>query len=47
MLFVHLKKILRLDRLRLSRANGAWDEFHMAATVQTLRKLANLRTAHV
>ena len=43
MLFAHLKKILRLDRLRLRGPNGARDEFHMAATVQNLRKLAKLR----
>ena len=45
MLFAHLKKILRLDRLRLRGPNGAKDEFHMAATVQNLRKLAKLRPA--
>ena len=31
------------DRLRLRGPNGAKDEFHMAATVQNLRKLAKLR----
>ena len=40
MLFAHLKRILRLDRLRLRGPNGARDEFLMAATVQNLRKLA-------
>ena len=43
MLFAHLKRILGLDRLRLRGPNGARDEFHMAATVQNLRKLAKLR----
>jgi len=42
MLFAHLKRILRLDRLRLRGPNGAKDEFIMAATVQNLRKLAKL-----
>ena len=42
MLFAHLKRILRLDRLRLRRPNGAQDEFHLAATAQNLRKLAKL-----
>jgi transposase len=42
MLFAHLKRILKLDRLRLRGPNGARDEFHLAATVQNLRKLAML-----
>jgi transposase len=42
MLFAHLKRILRLDRLRLRGPNGARDEFHLAATAQNLRKLAML-----
>ncbi len=42
MLFAHLKRILRLDRLRLRGPNGAKDEFHLAAMVQNLRKLAKL-----
>jgi transposase len=42
MLFAHLKRILRLDRLRLRGPNGAKDEFLMAATAQNLRKLAKL-----
>jgi hypothetical protein len=42
MLFAHLKRILRLDRLRLRGPNGAKDEFILAATVQNLRKLAKL-----
>jgi len=42
MLFAHLKRILRLDRLRLPGPNGARDEFHLAAAAQHLRKLAKL-----
>ena len=43
MLFAHLKRILRLGRLRLRGPNGARDEFLLAATAQNLRKLAKLR----
>ncbi len=42
MLFAQLKRILRLDRLRLRGPNGARDEFHLASTAQNLRKLAKL-----
>ena len=42
MLFAHLKRILKLDRLRLRGPNGARDEFHLAATAQNLRKLVRL-----
>ena len=42
MLFAHLKRILRIDRLRLRGPNGARDEFLLAATAQNLRKLAKL-----
>jgi transposase len=42
MLFAHLKRILRLDRLRLRGPCGAHDEFLLAATAQNLRKLARL-----
>jgi hypothetical protein len=42
MLVVHLKRVLRLDRLRLRGPNGAKDEFILAATAQNLRKLAKL-----
>ena len=45
MLFAHLKRILRLDRLRLRGPSGAKDEFLLAATAQTLRKLAALPSA--
>lgn len=40
MLFAHLKRILRLDRLRLRGLLGAQDEFLMAATAQNLRRMA-------
>lgn len=42
MLFAHLKRILRLDRLRLRGPCGARDEFLLAATAQNLRKLTKL-----
>jgi len=42
MLFAHLKRILRLDRLRLRGPCGARDEFLLAATAQNLRKMAKL-----
>jgi transposase len=41
-LFAHLKRILKLDRLRLRGPNGARDEFHLAAAAQNLRKLTKL-----
>jgi transposase len=40
MLFAHLKRILKLDRLRLRGPSGAHDEFLLAATAQNLRRLA-------
>ncbi len=43
MLFAHLKRILKLGRLRLRGPCGANDEFLLAATAQNLRKLARLR----
>jgi hypothetical protein len=42
MLFAHLKRILKLDRLRLRGPNGAKDEFLLAAIAQNLSKLAKL-----
>jgi len=42
MLFAHLRRILKLDRLRLRGSDGAKDEFLLAATAQNLRKLAKL-----
>ena len=44
MLFAHLKRILKLDRLRLRGPCGARDEFHLAAIAQNLRKLAKICT---
>jgi len=40
MLFAHLKRTLKLDRLRLRGMNGARDEFLLAATAQNLRRMA-------
>lgn len=37
MLFAHLKRSLRLDRLRLRGLSGAQDEFLLGATAQNLR----------
>jgi len=45
MLFAHLKRILRLGRLRLRGPRGAQFEFTLAAIAQNLRRLAKL-TAH-
>ena len=42
-LFAHLKRIMKLDRLRLRGLTGARDEFLMAATVQNLKRLAKLK----
>ena len=41
-LFAHLKRILKLDRLRLRGPTGANDEFLLAATAQNLRRMVNL-----
>ena len=40
--FAHLKRILRLGRLRLRGPRGAQDEFVLAAIAQNLRRLAVL-----
>jgi transposase len=40
MLFAHLKRIMKLDRLRLRGRSGARDEFLLAATAQNLRRMA-------
>jgi hypothetical protein len=40
MLFAHLKRIMKLDRLRLRGPGGAHDEFLLAATAQNLRRMA-------
>jgi hypothetical protein len=42
--FAHLKRILRLDRLRLRGPCGARDESLVAATAQNPCKLATLIT---
>jgi transposase len=42
MLFAHLKRILRLVRLRLRGPHGAQFEFTLAAVAQNLRRLAKL-----
>lgn len=44
MLFAHLKRILKLDRLRLRGRSGAQDEFLLAATAQNLRRMAKWLT---
>jgi hypothetical protein len=40
MLFAHMKKILKVDRLRLRGMSGAHDEFLLTATAQNLRRMA-------
>ena len=42
MLFAHLKRILRLGRLRLRGPHGAQFEFTLAAIAHNLRRLAKL-----
>ena len=42
MLFAHMKRILKLDRLRLRGISGARDEFLLTATAQNLRRMAKL-----
>ena len=42
MRFAHLKRILRLDRLRLRGPRGAQDEFVLGAIAQNLKRLAKL-----
>ena len=44
MLFAHLKQQLSIRRLRLRGLQGAAEEFHLAAVVQNLRRLARLTT---
>jgi hypothetical protein len=39
-LFAHMKRILRVDRLRLRGRTGAHDEFLLTAIAQNLRRLA-------
>ena len=40
MLFAHMKRILKVDRLRLRGLSGAQDEFLLTATAQNLRRMA-------
>jgi len=40
MLFAHMKRILKVDRLRLRGIKGAQDEFLLTATAQNLRRMA-------
>jgi hypothetical protein len=42
MLFAHLKRAPRLDRLRLCGLSGAQFEFTLAAIAQNLRRLAKI-----
>lgn len=42
MRFAHLKRILKLGRLRLRGPRGAQDEFILAAIARNLRRLALL-----
>ena len=42
MLFAHMKRILKVDRLRLRGLSGAGDEFLLTATAQNLRRMAKL-----
>jgi hypothetical protein len=42
MLFAHMKRILKMDRLRLRGLSGARDEFLLTATAQNLRRMAKV-----
>jgi hypothetical protein len=42
MRFAHIKRILKLDRLRLRGLSGAKDAVLLTATAQNLRRLAKL-----
>jgi hypothetical protein len=42
MRFAHMKRILKLDRLRLRGLSGAKDDVLLTATAQNLRRLAKL-----
>ena len=43
MLFAHMKRVLKVDRLRLRGLSGAQDEFLLTATAQNLRRMAKYR----
>jgi transposase len=47
MLFAHLKRIMKLDRLRLRGPTGARDEFLLAAIAQNLRRMAKRQASSV
>lgn len=42
MLFAHLKRIMKLDLLRLRGLTGAADEFTLPATDRNLKRMAKL-----
>ena len=42
MLFAHMKRNLKLDRLRLRGLTGANDEFLLTATAQNLKRMVAL-----
>ena len=42
MLFGHMKRILKVDRLRLRGLSGAQNEFLLTATAQNLRRMAKV-----
>jgi hypothetical protein len=42
MRFAHMKRVLRLDRLRLRGLSGARDEVLLTATAQNLKRLVKL-----
>ena len=46
MLFAHLKRISKPDRLRLRGMSGAHVEFLLAATTQNLRRMAKCSVKH-
>jgi hypothetical protein len=41
MLFAHMKRVLKMDRLRLRGLKGAQDEFLLTVTAQNLRRMAS------
>jgi hypothetical protein len=41
-LFAHMKRILKMERLRLRGLSGARDEFLLTATAQNLRRMAKI-----
>jgi hypothetical protein len=47
MRFAHLKTHHRFERMHLRGLSSARDEFHLAATVQNLKTLANYAAACV